>query len=345
MKKVAILTLNGNFNVGNRLQNYALEKSIINFGFDVESLWFEDTKEKIVRKTKTAIFYILNFQKKKKFLNFSKKLLHIHYYKRPEKVDEYDYFIVGSDQVWNYNFNSFNNYYLLDFVKKGKKISYAASIGVDKIEDNYDELFKDELMKFNKISVRETQAKIALDTILEKKKDIQVVLDPTMLLGNDEWKKIEEKPKGIPSKFVFCYFLGKNEKIMNNIKKFAKENECKIIDILDKESPFFNMGPREFLYLERNAFMVFTDSFHSCVFSILFKTPFHVFKREDNEKNMISRIETLLKTFSLEKRLLNDTSSEFDTKCDFSQNEIILEKERNKSFEFLKEALDLKEKE
>ena len=51
--------------------------------------------------------------------------------------------------------------------------------------------------------------------------------------------------------------------------------------------------------------MVITDSFHACVFSILFNKPFWVV---ENKKRGIARIKNLLETFSLGNRILSADS-------------------------------------
>ena len=99
-------------------------------------------------------------------------------------------------------------------------------------------------------------------------------------------------------------------------------------------------GPSEFLYLEKNALLVATDSFHACVFSIIFSTPFIVFKRDDNKlESMHSRIETLLKTFKMENRIFNGTIGKEILNSDYEEAHKTLEKERIRANEFLKKSL------
>ena len=86
----------------------------------------------------------------------------------------------------------------------------------------------------------------------------------------------------------------------DEIERIAKENDCEIINILDKNSPFYVCGPSEFLYLEKHAFLICTDSFHSSVFAILYNRPFVIFDREDKEENMGSRLDTLINKFKFQ---------------------------------------------
>ncbi len=105
------------------------------------------------------------------------------------------------------------------------------------------------------------------------------------------------------------------------------------------------MGPEEFVYLEKNAFLICTDSFHSCVFSIIFNRPFVVFNRIGTKKSMNSRIETLLKKFKIDNRMFTGKITEENLRYDYTETYKILEKEREKSRKFLEKALDIENKE
>ena len=97
-------------------------------------------------------------------------------------------------------------------------------------------------------------------------------------------------------RYILTYFLGNlSDSRKKEISRIANEYDCEIINLLDKKDPFYSCcGPSEFLYLEKNAFLICTDSFHSSVFAILYDRPFIVFNREDKLQNMNSRIANLL---------------------------------------------------
>ena len=130
-----------------------------------------------------------------------------------------------------------------------------------------------------------------------------------------------------------------SEKRKKEIERIAKENNCEIINMLDKNSPFYQTGPSEFLYLEKNAFLICTDSFHSSVFAILYNRPFVVFDREDANVKMNSRLDTLLKKFKLENRWYEDKITEEQLQVDYKESYMILEGERKKAKEFLENAI------
>ena len=109
------------------------------------------------------------------------------------------------------------------------------------------------------------------------------------------------------------------------INRIAKENNYEIIDLMNSSDIAYTSGPSEFLYLIHHAKLVCTDSFHACVFSILFDTQFYVFEREDKLESMNSRIETLLNKFALNEHRKKDYTNVYK----------ILENERKKFNLFL----------
>ena len=163
-----------------------------------------------------------------------------------------------------------------------------------------------------------------------------------MMLDEKDWEKVMQRPESLKTdKFIIKSFLGNvSNEVLKELERIAKENDCEIIDISDKNSPYYDMGPAEFIYLEKNAFLVVTDSFHSCVFSILFSTPFVVFKREDNElESMYSRIETLLDTFQMPYRMFNGKITKDILNNDYSKAHEILKTEKLKVRNFLDTSL------
>ena len=98
-------------------------------------------------------------------------------------------------------------------------------------------------------------------------------------------------------------------------------------------------GPREFLYLIDHADLVLTDSFHACVFSFIFGKPFRVYPREGKETNMLSRINTLLKTFSLERKFSESGLKNDWLEHDYSAGYEALKTEREKAKQYLKSSI------
>ena len=359
-KTVNIFTLHANSNFGNKLQNYAVTKLCTDLNLNVVSqINYYGGIGRI--KNKYAIKILNRYRlfkrdiiNKEKYRNINFKIFEKQYLKPTKKIifsnenndnylKKYDYFIVGSDQVWNPYFGLMGQFRFLTFAPKEKCISLSASIGVDYIpeENIYD--FKNGINHLNHISVREDKAKQLINNISERK--VEVLCDPTMMLTKKEWTKLCKKPAMLKKKnFIICYFLGViSEERKTIIENYAKEKNYEVINILDKESPYYECGPSEFLYLEKNAKIILTDSFHSSVFGIIFETPFLIYEREDNIISMNSRISTLLNKFKLKNRTYKNKLTDKELICNYKHTKDILEKERLKGIDFLKKSLNINE--
>jgi len=214
----------------------------------------------------------------------------------------YDIFVTGSDQVWNLNW--YHPIYFLDFLPKGKtKISYAASIAMERLNVRHKRAFKSSLKDFKAISLREQSAVKMIEHLVKIKP--QCVLDPTLLLGREDWNKICKESK--EENYVFCYFLGNNTEERNIAEQFARKNGLKIIAILQPgEAPFgdlplYDASPEEFLGCVKNAKYVFTDSFHAVVFSYIYQRQYFVFNRS-RDGRMSSRLVDVLDLFGASER-------------------------------------------
>ena len=353
-KKIAILTINDDNNYGNRLQNYAVQETLKKKNIKVETIYNQVNmigKNYIKRKIKDSIKMIMplkrNYRRKNCFTKFDKSIKYSKYHIDKNHIpanlgEKYDAFITGSDQVWNPNFGRMSDIDFLTFASKEKRNSFSASFGINEVPENMKEYYKKNLLGLNNISVREEAGKRIIEE-LTGRNDVEVLVDPTMLLTAEEWDKVSQKPKQLKTdKYILNYFLGElSESRKKEIDRIAKENGCEVINILDKNNTFYQTGPSEFLYLEKNAFLICTDSFHSCVFAILYNRPFIVFNREDKMVSMNSRIDTLLSKFKLEDRIYKGKIKKEDLSHKYDEAYKILEKEREKSNNFLKRALDI----
>ena len=345
MKKAGIITLFGEYNFGNRLQNYAVQEILKENGLDVETI-----KYMLKNSNNSVLYNEIEKNRLKKFKEFNKQIKfadEILY--MDEKIPnnfgtDFDYIAIGSDQIWNYSFErSFSEKAFGCFVPEHKRFSLAASFGVDYLPEKNSNVYNicyKYLNELKAISVREDAGKKIVEQITDRK-DVEVLIDPTMMIDVAKWKKIMKKPENFNfEKYIIKSFLGEpSEKEKAELNKIKEEYNCEILDISSKDSLFYDMGPAEFLYLVKNAFLVATDSFHACVFSILFKTPFLVFERHDNLKSMYSRIETLLKKFEIKDRVCNGKITDKNINCDYSNIDVILEEERKKAKGFIKKAL------
>lgn len=362
MKKAVIYTLYGNSNYGNKLQNYAIQEILLQHGYYSDTVILKGMIDNPLKKTiKNIIKLFSNSQKKYIKINNKRLQNFKEFDKLINKIDrnkvmltDYNLIEVGSDQVWN-SYDKMGRLIVDDInnISFENIISIAASISLDKIDDQYISKYREHFNKIKKLSVREELGKKIIEE-LTGRKDIFVSLDPTMLLEISEWDKLAKKPQQIyelcpnGEKYILTYFLGKLGSIGNSeIEKFAKENNYKIINMLDKNDPFYICGPSEFIWLEKNASLICTDSFHSSVFAILYGIPFVVFDRDDGQVGksiMNSRLETLLSKFKLEDKKYNGVNiTKENLEADYTEAYKILKEEKKICFKFLSEALDLKD--
>lgn len=370
--KTAILTITDGQNYGNRLQNYALQQLLLKLDCDVDTIRMNTYRD---RNSKKELIFILKqivkcfmfrrdtyfgqIQRKRKFQNFNRLIKWSPFVLQnnesiPDLAENYDYFICGSDQIWNTRFKIVNdNIYnhLASFAPGEKRISYSASFGTQELETGVKELFRKELAVYKALSVRE-EAGLEIIRSLCNRTDAQVVLDPTLMVGPDEWSLIAHRPSYANNeKYVLTYFLsGRSEQMCVYIGDVCRKLGAIPIN-LDIEFlsdntigniKQFCTSPDEFLWLVKHAECVLTDSYHATAFSILFHKPFAIFMRNlaNNQNEIGTRIDNLLSLFDLQ-RFRGDIKKPdiVPGKYDFAYVDQVLERERKRSEEFLRKAL------
>ena len=235
--------------------------------------------------------------------------------------------ICGSDQIWNYHFaHERFYYYFLKFADEEKRIAISASFGVERIPDEWKQIYIDGLKGFAHISVREDAGQAIVKNLLDR--DVPVLIDPTMMLSEEEWLKVSKKPRVDCAKpYVLKYYLG-DEAEEDKIDSWAKENGYEVYELLNKEIPeLYSVGPGEFISLINNASLVCSDSFHCIVFSIIFSKPFLVYSRLGTGNYMTSRMDTLLGKFGFLDRWKNLVSEDDYLNCNYEFVQELLEKE------------------
>lgn len=267
--------------------------------------------------------------------------------------NEFDAFIVGSDQIWNPSM--LNSRYFLDFVNANKlKISYSTSAGTSKVLPKQKLFYKKYLSSFNYISVREKSLKIILEDLLHK--DVFHVLDPSMLIDKTEylsWARFPSEIKVEKYKYLLCYFMPRNKIQDKIIKEYAEKHNLKIIVIpmiqreynVENSIIYPEIGPKEFLGLIANSHTVFTSSFHCTIFSILFNRELFVFENHHIGKtaNISQRYIEQLNTFGMSHRLIKwkeDLKDYNLTPIDYNKVNKIFEERKEFSKQFLMRAIN-----
>lgn len=371
--KIGILTQPLKTNYGGLLQAYALQKTLKTLG---QEAWIIDRdysklsfKKKLFNVIKRRIpvgnFSIQPNTKENEIIG-----QHTSYFKNKyigsitEKFTQssemkklnslgFDAYVVGSDQVWRPRYSPGITNYFLDFEaseKEIKKLSYAASFGVDNWEFSEEETTECTMLaqKFDAISVRENSG---LNLVKEYLKNEAVhVLDPTMLLDTQDYIELMEREGESQSEGnLMTYVLD----ITDEKRKFIKDigENLKLVPFTVMQQEKFSSMKRiqnsifppvtKWLRGFKDAEFVITDSFHGCAFAILFNKPFLAL---GNRKRGIARFTSLLKMFKLEERLILDDFT-FDeklikNKIDWENVNTIMNREREKSINFLKNNLN-----
>lgn len=292
------------------------------------------------------------------FHNFSEE--YVGYAALCDGSKKYSAMITGSDQLWSpagLPTNFFNLMFVHDDVLR---ISVASSFGVKEIPWYQKKRTKQYLDRIPYISMRENRGSEIVEELTGRR--VPVVLDPVFYLGKEEWLERIPNEDTVNEPYVLAYFLGFNPEFRKEVTRFAAAKGLKVVALrhmdqyVQQDEQFgdiapYDVDPRRFLNLIRNAQYVFTDSFHGTAFSIMHQKQFVVFNRYRDgavySKN--SRIDTLCRNFSVEeRRFCNGSSLEEITRqdIDYTRVEEKLEEQRiatNAYLELILEQINQRE--
>ncbi len=350
--KIGIYTQPLRYNYGGLLQAWALQTVLRRMGHDVVTfdpcpylclswkkkpfVYAKRTIKKLLGQNVTIRFekrinkeHDLKIQNLKPFIDVN--IQRMEFTKVTDiKEADFDILLAGSDQVWRPKYNrsygrTIENAFF-DFARQWKyvkRIAYAASFGTDEWEYS-DEQTKNcgELAKqFSAIGVREySGVKLCKERLGVSATH---VLDPTMLLDKHDYEDLFLKAKNTncPSGNLLCYILDETDLSDQLIKKISAEKglvpfraNSKVTDVRAKINERIQPPVEQWLRNFKDAEFVVTDSFHACVFSIIFGKPFVVI---GNEKRGLSRYDSLFSTLSMSNHLIQSVE-EFDPMCSYS---------------------------
>ncbi len=375
--KIGILTLRLHNNYGGILQAYALQKVLQQMGHDVTLidksrfiklplfsfsryyLYFKRLILKIISDRSLPVRWDKKRNEDMAIMSTNTYPFILKHIKRIEandnysniKQDDFDVFAVGSDQVWRpmYFGQNIIACAYLSFAKNWdvKRISYAASFGTENWEYTKEQTAEcKKLIKlFDAVSVRESSAV----ELCEKHFDTSAmhVLDPTMLLDASDYIKLFEEANTPQSPgSLMCYILDENKEKQEvvscieqtlHLKSFSVNSKYEVADAPLKER--IQPPVEDWLRGFNDAEFVITDSFHACVFSILFEKPFIVYGNKNRGK---ARFHSLLSIFGLENRLITNSEDALRVINEPINWEAVNAKKKEwqeKSYNFLKKNL------
>lgn len=364
-KKIGILTQYYRRNYGGVLQSYALFHVLCNLGYDVEIIDFRyDAKSNysISQYLSTIIKRIGS----KKRSNSSKKTIrelpseHVESFNSFKKaylryspvlnnktigkyVTKYDAIIVGSDQVWN-GLEGKHLFYFFDFGEKylGKKVAYAPCSIITDIPFFAKRKLKRLFAEMDAISVRDETTKnlVSVTSGLSP----EIVLDPTYLYSFSEFVS----PPIVNEDYIFAYLLGSEIECGHRVvlkKIFEKYGKMKIVAAIIPNNSLevekfadeikYNLSPDKWVNLIANAKLVYTDSFHGCVFSMKFHKPFFAYYRDSKRASRLLDLKNTYNLLSIHSPGEDISLSEEN----YERIDYVVEKNREKSTDYLKRSL------
>lgn len=389
MKKVLVLMGYKTVNYGSILQSVATQRTLEKIGLkvdviNVENLW------RLFKKKKIA-FYISQLQfpfliqskggmyasklvrlfnrdyrnayntRKRLFNDYITKNLELtpllrNYEDVKKLTPNYDYVLIGSDQVWLPS-SVITDIYTLSFAWDNsdvKTISYAPSFGIDYIMPKYREMYKEMLTKIDYLSVREDSGISICKNIANR--EAVMVADPVLMMDEKEWLSIIPYKVNGEKGYVFVYLMGKSRKQRKRIIEYAKKSGLQTIALvhLDEyvwadekiyDKAYASLSPEDFLNYIRNAEVVFTDSYHCFLLSLLHKKKVGVFLRfkQDSKVSTNNRIYSVFNRLHIQNGLIDEEKviSDEELVQDYVEIERHIDEFRSSSYQFLSSSFEI----
>lgn len=344
-KQIIIATPIDPNNFGNRMQNYAVHEICKKLGFEPVSLIAPKQCKRILVLSFFRIFrkYIIllkipRITKLNKMLNgwnFTIKNINTKFAWNEKYINAYVKQSIGAgiggDQIWSYYWSNIVTFCEFPTIDPKNKICFAPSIGSDKLTCKEKSSLKSKINNIDKIAVREDTA-VPIITELTGKIP-QVIIDPVLMLNVSEWQKIQGDI-GIKKDYALVYCLG-HGKQSQKIKDLTAYHSLIIKNIMDINNPeLYSSSPQQFLTLIENSRVVFTDSYHGVLFSLLYNIPVVLINRiGENGETMNTRFDQIVNKYNLSSRYLDIVNCQtlFDIPVEFSAQ---IENERNKAWSY-----------
>lgn len=326
MKRIGLITIHRVLNYGTAWQVYSTVELLKRNGMDVKVIDYIPEHLKIA-KTKDFLFEInpiyekswkkipylilrvpTRYLEKKafdRFINTQIPLTKKKYYRNEELVelrDAFDFFVTGSDQVWNYEEElqtTVDKAYLLGFIDNGlkKKLAFSASFGRSIFSQRVLNEIAPYIMDYSAISVREPSGL----NILSKIGYVNAIhsFDPTLILGKEELSRLRSK-RMVKEKYILIYALSPNILVEKMAKYIGEKKNLKIVKLCNtlEKQPYIDKyfrfrSPEDFLSLFYYADYIVTNSFHGTAFSVNFEKQFSVIAADKFETRMVEFLESI----------------------------------------------------
>ena len=362
--KVLLTTIVDNVNFGTYLQAYATAKLLKDRGCDVDVLnYIRPHLENRYMLKKARINGVASYLKGiihvrlqsymrhnlKKFLlnkvNVTEEFTNWEEFR--SSLSGYDLYLVGSDQVWNSTHNhGIDGVFFFEGVT-GRKASYAASVGIESFPEEDHTKIKRLLGEFEKLSVRESFGVDALKSLGFA--NVSQVIDPTLMLSGEEWRKICGKrfKKREPYLLVYSVEVNRDNETIKIAKKIAQERGLKVYLIspyikfkskLNVDKVFSLADTDTFLSFFAEADYAVVSSFHGTAFAINFGCQFVTVSPE----RFSTRVQSILKLLNLENRYVKSVEDIPSSDIDYKTVGMKLNENRLSSARILDDILNNK---
>lgn len=355
-QKIGIVTIQGRFNFGNRLQNYAVDHIFRQRGFLPESLILErplppsqmvkKTAKKLLGRDRPTRESQMSAERLAAFDRFNAHLnLRIVRKLDEEFVNEFRYFSAGSDQIWGMSRSSFGeDWRFLQFSRPEQRIALAPSFGTDSpLTSPQLKRLARYMQGYPSISVREESGASFIKEASGK--DVAVICDPTMVLDAAKWRSVQDGRLTPTGEYVFAYLLGsESDEAKIALDVATRNGELPVVFLSDRErlgEP--PAGPAEFISLVDNASWVVTDSFHGSVYASILQRPLTIVHRGGGHamySNMFGRLETLSKKLGITHKVYGSPDFDFARARDYDGVPEAIDRERKKFVGYLEARLD-----
>lgn len=328
--KIRIITIHNIPNFGSVFQTYALARFLQDNGYkdtvvvDYNPPYFKP------RTIKAIIAMLLNlrayYRRKKKFSDFIKRHIPLTNtsfttVKELQLANfEADVFIAGGDQLWNvYHTCGSDDAYKLTFFK-GKKISYATSMGQESFPIDALKDLASKIKDFSSVSVRETSSVALLKKVGIKASSC---VDPVYLLPASHYEELLPEINEPP--YLLVYLVTPSKLLEDAIEYLSKKYGLKVIlcsgfsKKCSCDKFLKDLGPEEILSYIRHADIILSSSFHATSFSLIFEKQFFTILPGTHTNE---RIVDLLNVRGLSDRIISDSTdlkAQLNKKIDYTQ--------------------------
>ena len=250
--------------------------------------------------------------------------------KKEAKTDAYAAFFSGSDQIWSATWFVRNPWWFLRFAPKGKRAAWCPSFGGREVAAYNVSDYAKYIGEYAYLSAREASGTAIIKQLTGR--DAEALSDPVAALDRNEWSELGKTREKEAQPYVLLFFLDRPSDTALAMMKRVQEATGRRLLVFAYEHEVFgdipvrSGDPADFVSLIENADFVLTDSFHACMFSTIFGTPFFIFNRNSSASEQSERVLNHVTTYGLESRYVVEERdlTEQDFSVDIAHTEAVL---------------------